>query len=379
MRALNAFLADVYGERQIVEAGRVPSLVIDSADHHEPWMDGVPVPHGVYAGVGGLDLVRTAEGDLRVLEDNVRTPSGFAYLWTARDVLDERLPDAATHIDAHSVGDIVERLGDALRAAAPDGVDDPQVALLTHGNASSAFWEHDLIARRLDIPIVTPEQLEPRGGRVYARVGDRLRPIDVLYRRTDEDVLRDESGKPTVVADKLLEPMRAGTVAVFNTFGTGVADDKLTHAYVPTMIEFYLGEEPILPSVETFDLADPDALACVLDDIDHMVVKERAGEGGYGVTLIAHVDRATRESVIADLRERPQDFIAQRLVTLSTHPTALDGRLEPRHIDLRAFVLQSGDHVHVVPGGLTRVAFDEGAMVVNSSQNGGGKDTWVLR
>jgi uncharacterized circularly permuted ATP-grasp superfamily protein len=336
------------------------------------------VPHGVYAGAAGLDLVRDDEGVLRVLEDNLRTPSGFAYLWAARDVLDERLAEAATNIDVCSVGDVVERLGDALRAAAPDDVDDPQVAVLSDGNGNSAFWEHEVIARRLAIPIVTIDDLAVRDGRVQARIDGRLRPVDVLYRRTDEARLYDDHGCPTALAGKLLDPLRRGTVSLFNAFGTGVADDKLAHAYVPEMIDFYLGEQPLLPSVETLDLADPDARERALDELDDMVVKERGGEGGYGVTIMSHAGRDERDQVVRDLRERPGDFVAQRRVMLSTHPTVIDGRLEPRHVDLRSFVLQSRDDVYVVPGGLTRVAFDEGALIVNSSQNGGGKDTWVL-
>ena len=379
VRAINLFLADVYGDQRIVDAGVVPRRVIESAVHHEPAMHGVPVAHGVYAGATGLDLVRDAHGVLRVLEDNVRTPSGWTYLWAARDVLDERLAEAATHLDVHSVGDIVERLGDALRAAAPVGVDDPQVAILSDGNSNSAFWEHEAIARRLGIPIVTLDGLTVRDGRVFGRVDDRLRPFDVLYRRTDEACLHDKHGRPTALAQKLLEPLRRGTVAVFNAFGSGVADDKLTHAYVPDMIRFYLGEEPLLRSVETIDLSDPDEVTRAFDDLDDLVVKDRGGEGGYGVTIMSRAPLHERDQVLRDLKERPQDFIAQRRISLSTHPTVIDGRLEPRHIDLRAFVLQSGDDVHVVPGGLTRVAFGEGALVVNSSQSGGGKDTWVLR
>src|SRR5215204_1250269 len=379
VRALNAFLADVYAERRIVAEGRVPERVIETAVHYEPWMRDVPVAHGVYAGAVGLDLVRDGDGVLRVLEDNVRTPSGWTYLLAARDVLDERLPDAATHIDVHSVADIVERLGDALCAAAPEGVDDPQVAVLTDGNANSAFWEHEGIARQLDIPIVTLAELEVHGGRLHARGERGLRPIDVLYRRTGEDRLQDEDGKPTVWGEALLDPLRTGRLGMFNAFGAGVADDKLTHAYVPAMIEFYLGEQPVLPSVETFDLADPDALEAVVGQLDQMVVKERSGEGGYGVTICGRAPRGELDLLLVDLQRRPADFIAQRLVSLSTHPTVTEGRLEPRHIDLRPFVLQSGEDVHVVPGGLTRVAFGEGALMVNSSQNGGGKDTWVLR
>ena len=379
VRALNAFLSDVYGEKRIVQAGIVPRRVVDTAVHYEPWMRGVPVPHGVYAAAVGLDLVRDADGVLRVLEDNVRTPSGYAYLLAARDVLDERLHEASAHIDTESVGDIVERLGDALRAAAPEGVDDPHVALLSDGSDNSAFWEHHVIARQLDMPIVTLDDLEVRGGRVYTRREDRLQPVDVLYRRTDEDRLQDDQGQPTAYGEVLLEPLRAGNLGMFNAFGAGVADDKLTHAYVPAMIRFYLREEPVLPSVDTFDLGDPGAVERVLAELDQMVVKERAWEGGYGVTICAHATRAELDLLRADLARRPGDFIAQRLVALSTHPTVIDGRLEPRHIDLRPFVLQSGEDVHVVPGGLTRVAFGEGALVVNSSQNGGGKDTWVLR
>ena len=379
VRALNAFLADIYGDQRIITDGCVPKLVLESAVHHEPWMNGVPMPHGVYAGAAGLDLVRCEDGRLHVLEDNVRTPSGYTYLLAARDVLDERLPDAATLLDVESVGDIVERLGEALRAAAPEGVDDPQVVLLSDGPSNSAWWEHQGIALTLSIPIVTLDDLEVHNKRVRAWVEDKLIPVDVIYRRTDVDILQDDAGQPTAFADALLTPLRSGTVSVFNSFGTGVADDKLTHAYVPRMIQYYLGEEPLLPSVETYDLADPTALADALDRLEDLVIKERAGEGGFGVTIFAHADKQTRDAVTRDLRRRPQDFIAQRRVTLSTHPTVIDGRLEPRHVDLRPFVLQSGDHVHVVAGGLTRVAFGEGALVVNSSQNGGGKDTWVLR
>jgi uncharacterized circularly permuted ATP-grasp superfamily protein len=379
VRALNAFLADVYSGQRIVEAGRVPKLVVESAVDHDPWMRDVPVPHGVYAGAVGLDLVRCEDGRLHVLEDNARTPSGYMYLLAARDVLDERLPEAATEIDTASVGDIVERLGDALWAAAPDGVDEPHVVMLSDGPSNSAWWEHEGIARQLEIPVVTLGDLEARDRRVHARIDGSLRQVDVIYRRTDDDMLEDDEGRPTPLAEVLLEPLRHGRVAVFNSFGTGVADDKLTHAYVPEMIDFYLGEEPLLPSVETLDLADPGDLASALDRLDDLVIKERAGEGGYGVTIFAHASREKRDEVTRELRRRPQDFIAQRRVTLSTHPTVIDGRLAPRHIDLRPFALQSGDDVHVVPGGLTRVAFGDGALVVNSSQNGGGKDTWVLR
>jgi uncharacterized circularly permuted ATP-grasp superfamily protein len=375
VRAINAFLTDVYGDRRIVAAGRVPERVVESAVHHEPAMREVPSPHGVLANAAGLDLVRAEDGRLHVLEDNVRTPSGYAYLLAARDVLDERLPAAASLIDRESVLDAVESLGRALRAAAPEDVDDPQVVLLSDGPSNSAWWEHQAIAHQLRMPIVTLADLRHRGGRLYA---DDL-AVDVVYRRTDGDRLRVDDGRATPLAEALLGPMRSGAVSVVNGFGTGVADDKLTHAYVGEMIRFYLGEEPLLPSIETLDLGDPDTLARALGDLGDLVVKRRAGEGGYGVTIMSEASADQRRELVAELRRRPHDFIAQRRVTLSTHPTEIDGTLAPRHVDLRPFAFQSGDDVHVVPGGLTRVAFGEGALVVNSSQNGGGKDTWVLR
>jgi uncharacterized circularly permuted ATP-grasp superfamily protein len=375
LRALNRFLCDVYGDRRIVAEGIVPARVVESANHFEPDLRGAPIANGALANAAGLDLVRCEDGRLHVLEDNLRTPSGYTYLLAARDVLDARLPDAAAAIEYESIDDTIEALGDALRAAAPAGVDDPRVALLSDGPSNSAWWEHQRLARRLEIPIVALDDLTFRQGRLHADG----RPVDVIYRRTDEDRLRDEHGRPTPLAQALLEPLRRGAVTVFNGFGAGVADDKLTHAYVERMIDFYLGEEPILPSVETLDLADPAALAKALDDPEELVFKERAGEGGFGVTIFAHVPRERQMALLADLRARPRDFVAQRRVTLSTHPTVIDGALTPRHVDLRPFALQTGDDVHVVPGGLTRVALDDGALMVNSSQNGGGKDTWVLR
>ena len=374
VRALNGFLADVYGAQEIFDAGVVPRRLIETGAHYEPLMRDVPVANGVYANAVGLDLVRTEDGRLHVLEDNVRTPSGYVYLLAARDSIEERLPDAARRIERESISDVLERLSDALRAAAPEGVDDPQVAMLSDGPANSAWWEHGVIARRLGLPVVTLHDLVVRNGRVHARIGDGLKPIDVLYRRTDNDLLQHD-GATSAFAEVLLEPLRNGVLSIFNSFGAGIADDKLTHAYLPAMIDFYLGEEPILPSVETLDLAAGEWP----DELDDLVVKGRFGEGGYGVTIVAEADRAEREELRAEVQRRPQDFIAQRRVTLSTHPTVIDGALRPRHVDLRPFCLQSGDDVHVVAGGLTRVALGEGALVVNSSQNGGGKDTWVLR
>jgi uncharacterized circularly permuted ATP-grasp superfamily protein len=377
VRALNAFLTDAYGERRIVRAGVVPEWVIEEADGRDPWMEQVHVPHGAYAGMAGLDVVRDAGGRLLVLEDNLRTPSGLTYVEAARDILEERLPEAA-HQDKRSIAPIYGMLGEALRAAAPDGVDDPSIVVLSDGPANSAWFEHQMIARRLALPIVGLADLEPRAGRLYARVGTQLRPVDVLYRRTDHDRLEDGRGRPTPLADALLDPLRRGTLACFNAFGTGLGDDKLVHAYVEAMVRFYLGEEPIVASVPTYDLGDELQRATALERLDELVVKPRTGFGGHGVVIVPHASREDRDRIERAIRADPGRFVAQETIALSRHPTICGGRLEPRHVDLRPFVLTSGDDVHVVPGGLTRVAYDAGALVVNSSQNGGGKDTWVL-
>jgi carboxylate-amine ligase len=250
--------------------------------------------------------------------------------------------------------------------------------LLSDGERNSAYFEHATLARALDLPLVLAEQLSQRRGRLYARLPEGERAVDVLYRRTDEDRLSDSDVKLTGVAELLLEPVLAGTLACVNAFGTGVADDKLVHAYVEQMIRFYLGEEPLLSSVATYDPAEPQMLEMILDRIDELVIKPRSGHGGYGVVIAPHARAEDVRKAADEVAAAPHSFIAQETVMLSRHPTVTDGRLEPRHIDLRPFALTVGDQVHVLPGGLTRVAFERGALVVNSSQNGGSKDTWVL-
>jgi uncharacterized circularly permuted ATP-grasp superfamily protein len=377
VRALNAFLADAYGERRIVQAGVVPERVIDGADGRDPWMEDVHVPHGAYAGMAGLDVVRGEDGRFMVLEDNLRTPSGLAYMEATRDTLEERLPESGQQ-PKRSIADVYDVLGAALRRAAPEGVDEPSVVVLSDGPVNSAWFEHETIARRLAVPLVGLADLVPRAGRLYARVDNRLRPVDVLYRRTDEDRLADEHGSPTPLADALLGPLRRGTLATFNAFGAGLADDKLVHAYVEEMVRFYLGEEPLIGSVPTYDLGEPDELIRALDRIGELVIKPRTGFGGYGVVIVPHATREDRDLIEQEIRLNPTRYIAQETIALSRHPTVCGDRLEPRHVDLRPFVVTSGDDVEVIAGGLTRVAFDKGALVVNSSQNGGGKDTWVL-
>jgi uncharacterized circularly permuted ATP-grasp superfamily protein len=376
VRALDRFVADAYGEQQIVQAGRVPARVLRSSDHFEPRLVGVPPPPA-RIGVAGLDVVRDVEGRFLVLEDNVRTPSGVAYALAAREALDRRLPsDLASERRSLAAG--TELLAAVLRDSGPEGVDDPNVVLLTDGPANSAWYEHRRLARDLGIPLVTLADLVRAGNGLEARVGGRRMPVDVVYRRTDEDRLADESGELTDVGAALFGPIRAGTLTCVNAFGTGVADDKLAHAYVGEMVRFYLGEEPLLGSVRTYDLGLPDVCSAVLDHIGELVVKPRSGHGGAGVVVAPHADLGDVRQTAAAVARDPEGYVAQATVMLSRHPTSVAGRLEPRHVDLRPFVLLRPETVSVIPGGLTRVALSRDALVVNSSQQGGGKDTWVL-
>jgi uncharacterized circularly permuted ATP-grasp superfamily protein len=375
VRALNAFVTDVHGPRVIVEEGVVPPVLLASADHHEPAMAGL-AEHGANPiAVAGLDVVRDEDGRFLVLEDNLRTPSGFAYAVAARQASEVLLSEHPPLRDVECAFDL---LGDALRAAAPEGVDDPFVVVVSDGPDNAAWYEHRVVAERLGLPLLGVDDLEVADGALVVEVDDEVQRVDVVYRRTNEERLIDDEGRPTAIGAAVLEPLRRGLLASANAFGAGVADDKLAHAYVERMIAFYLGEEPLVPSVPTFDLADPVAREQVLDRIDEMVVKPRAESGGEGVLVGPHAGAEDRERTIRAVLADPEAFVAQETVWLSRHPTVIDGRLEPRHVDLRAFVFVTADGAFALPGGLTRVALDAGALVVNSSQDGGAKDTWVL-
>jgi len=375
VRALNAFVADIYTDRRIIDAGRVPDRILDGAEHLEQDMVGVGVASGVYAGVAGLDVVRDQDGELMVLEDNVRTPSGLAYLEASLEAVQDALPALPASRRPQAIE--WELLAEVLRAAGPTEDGDPSVVLLSDGPENSAWWEHQVIARRLGLPIVMLADLDVESGRLHARVAGRRRPVDVVYRRTNEDRLEDDQHRPTAIGAALLEPCRRGTLACVNAFGGGIADDKLVHAYVEEMIRFYLGEEPLVASIPTYDPCEPEQRADALERIEELVVKPRTGHGGHGVVICPHAEPdAVREAARA-VEEDPGSFILQETVTLSRHPTVEGGSLVPRHVDLRPFVLSAGERVEAVPGGLTRVSFESGALVVNSSQSGGGKATWV--
>jgi uncharacterized circularly permuted ATP-grasp superfamily protein len=378
VRALELFVRDVYGDRRIVRAGVVPARCLDGARHYEPLLMGMGQDIQSWITVAGLDVVRDSDGSFKVLEDNLRTPSGIAYAVATREVLGAHLPPP-NGLLVRSLDAAFQTLGDAVRAAAPMAArEDPVVVLLSDGKLNSAFYEHAAIARYLSLPLVSSGQLSVRRGRLFAQLDGGEQAVDVVYRRTDEDRLSDDHGRPTGIAQVLLDPVLKGTLACVNAFGTGVADDKLVHAYVEDMVRFYLGEEPLLRSVPTYDPSQPGMLEEILERIDELVIKPRTGHGGYGVVIGPHARTEDLQATAAMLSRAPERFVAQETIMLSRHPTVTDGRLELRHIDLRPFAISSGESVHVLPGGLTRVAFEPGALVVNSSQNGGSKDTWVL-
>jgi uncharacterized circularly permuted ATP-grasp superfamily protein len=358
--ALNRFLADGYGAREIVAAGVMEERVIETAERYEPALRGFEAP--VWIGVAGLDVVRDPSGEFLVLEDNLTTPSGVGYAVAARDAVLAALEPPER---PRPLGDAAELLHGAMAAVAR--VERPRCVVLTDGAENSAHWEHRWAAEQLGIALVEPGDLELRGDRLH----HRGRPVDVVYRRTDADRLDTDVGR-------LLAPA-LGTLGLVNAFGTGLADDKLVHAYVEDMVRFYLGEEPLLRSVPTLDLARAEHRERALDEAAELVFKPRDGYGGVDVVIGPHAEPEDIEAVRERVREDPGAYVAQPLVMLSRHPTVIDGLLEPRHVDLRPFVFLHGpDDARVLPGGLTRVAFDEGALVVNSTQNGGAKDTWIL-
>jgi uncharacterized circularly permuted ATP-grasp superfamily protein len=369
VRALDRFAADAYGAREIVAAGVVPERVLDSGEGREPRVHGVRPRGDAWVGIAGIDIVRAPDGTWLVLEDNLRTPSGIAFAVATR-LVTLGLLDVPPEGQPRPQGDAGELLRWALAGAAPDG-EAGHAAIVTDGSSNAAYWEHARLAEAAGLPLLEPADLEPDGsGALRVRGGPRL---DAVYRRSNADMLADPLG------DLLGPPWRAGRLGLVNAYGLGIADDKLAHAYVEDIVRFYLGEEPLLRSVHTYDLCLPDALEEALDRIEELVIKPRNGYGGIGVVVCAHAEREDVDRVREAIRANPSAFIAQDLVLLSEHPTLIDGRLEPRHVDLRPFVFLGPEReARVFTGGLTRVALDAGSLVVNSSQNGGAKDTWVV-
>jgi uncharacterized circularly permuted ATP-grasp superfamily protein len=378
-RALNAFVLDAYGDQRIFEDGVVPRRLLETSQGYEPGMRGLLDPGVPPATVAGMDLIRDAAGELLVLEDNLRMPSGATYAIAVREAVGPEL-SAAASAGLRRPDGYVERLGEAIHAAAPAShADAPAAAILSDGPESGAYYEHERLGRELGLPVVTPSQLSTERGRLHARIGRERTRLDVVYRRLDEDRLTDPEGTLTPLGALLAPALESGRLRCVNAIGTGLADDKLAHAYVEAMVRFYLGEEPLLRSVPSYDLSDPEAQAEVMGRLDELVVKPRDGFGGHGVTIMPSAGEAERRKVIGLVRRRPERFVAQELVPLSTHPTVVGGGLAPRRIDLRPYVVSpAGGAPSVMPGGLTRYAKAADEMVVNSSQGGGSKDTWVL-
>jgi uncharacterized circularly permuted ATP-grasp superfamily protein len=381
--ALNRFIHDVYHEQAILKAGVIPAeQVLDNAQFR-PQMMGVDVPGDVYSHIAGIDIVRAANADgsgtYYVLEDNLRVPSGVSYMLENRKMMMRLFPELFAGHRVAPVAHYPDLLLDSLRAVAPLGVNEPTVVVLTPGMYNSAYFEHAFLAQQMGVELVEGQDLFVRDGFVYMRTTQGPKRVDVIYRRVDDDfldptVFRKDS---TLGCAGLIDVYRAGNVTLANAVGTGVADDKSIYAYVPKMIEFYLGERPILQNVPTWLCRERADLDHVLAHLDELVVKEVHGAGGYGMLVGPAASKAEIEAFRAQLLANPSNYIAQPTLSLSTCPTYVESGIAPRHIDLRPFVL-SGKTVQMVPGGLTRVALKEGSLVVNSSQGGGTKDTWVL-
>jgi uncharacterized circularly permuted ATP-grasp superfamily protein len=379
VKAINVFLYDIYHDQEIIKAGLVPEELVLLNSAFRPEMMNVEPPRNVYAHVAGIDLIRTGERDFFVLEDNVRTPSGVSYVLENREIMMRLFPDAFDGQSISPVGNYPERLLENLRAVAPGVGEDPVVVLLTPGRYNSAYFEHVFLAEQMGIELVEGGDLFVRDGYVWMRTTEGPVKVDVIYRRIDDAYMDPLSfQRDSVLAvPGLLSVVRAGRVALANALGTGVADDKAMYVYVPRMIEFYLGEHAILNNVHTYMLRDPKQRQHVFENLHNLVVKEVSGSGGYGMLIGPASTAAEREAYKARVMQNPDNYIAQPTLALSTAPTLIDGEIVPRHVDLRPFVL-SGKDTSVIPGGLTRVALRKGSLVVNSSQGGGTKDTWVL-
>lgn len=379
VRALNAFLGDVYGPQRILREGRIPSRIVLSSLFYNREMIGFRVPRDVYIHVSGIDLIRGRDGTYYVLEDNLRTPSGISYVLENRDVLKRSFPRLFEHYQPRPVDDYPRRLRDALLSAAPQSVTDPTIVLLTPGIYNSAYYEHTVLARRMGVELVEGSDLIVRDNVVYMKTTKGLQRVDVIYRRIDDDFLdplffRADS---SLGVAGIMNAYRAGNVTLANAVGTGVADDKAIYPFVPDMIRFYLDEEPVLPNVPTYDCTDDAQRSHVLAHLGELVVKNTNQSGGYGMLMGPSSTAAERARFKDAIEAKPREFIAQPIIPLSCHPTVVGDDLAPRHLDLRPFVLYGRD-IDVPPAALTRVALTEGSLVVNSSQGGGSKDTWVL-
>jgi uncharacterized circularly permuted ATP-grasp superfamily protein len=377
--ALNLLLDDLYHEQKILRDRIIPADLILGNANFRPIMRGVAVRHKAYVNVCGTDIVRDRDGTFLVLEDNARTPSGVSYVIENRHTMLRSFPDLLDGIGLRGIDDYGMQLVAALREIAPAGRGDPQIVLLSPGIHNSAYFEHVFLAREMGVPLVEGRDLAVEDDRVYMRTIGGLHRVDVIYRRTNDDYLDPEVFRPDsgLGVSGLMRAYNAGNVALANAIGTGVADDKAVYAFMPRIIRYYLDEEPVLPNVETHICREPEGLRYTLDHLDRLVVKPVGEAGGYGITIGPKASRAELEECRLKLLDDPANYVSQPCVDLSVAPTLSNGGVKPRHVDLRPFAI-TGSSTWVLPGGLTRVALREGSLVVNSSQGGGSKDTWVL-
>jgi uncharacterized circularly permuted ATP-grasp superfamily protein len=381
VRALNAFMHDLYHRQEIIRAGRLPARMFRNNAAWLPQMVGFTPPGGVYTHIVGIDLVRTGHEEFLVLEDNARTPSGVSYMLENRETMMAMFPELFSRIQVEPVSNYPRRLVQSLAACAPEcAKENPTIAVLTPGIYNSAYFEHAFLADQMGAELVEGSDLRVIDGRVQMRTTRGFQPIDVLYRRVDDDFLDPMTFNPNSVlgVPGIFDVYRAGKITIANAPGTGVADDKAIYAFMPEIVQFYTGEAPLLPNVQTWRCADPDSLKYVLDNLEELVVKEVHGSGGYGMLIGPAASRKEIAEFRHKLKARPDNYIAQPTLALSTCPIFAKQGLAPRHVDLRPFVLVSPAGIDITPGGLTRVALKKGSLVVNSSQGGGTKDSWVL-
>jgi uncharacterized circularly permuted ATP-grasp superfamily protein len=377
--ALNAFLGDIYGPGHIVRDQVIPAELVYGNANYRPEMKDFPVPHGTYVHVCGIDIIRDEQGAFRVLEDNARTPSGVSYVIENRHLMLRSFPDLMAGIRLLPVDDYGRRLRAAMTEIAPGGLDDPQVVLLSPGIYNSAYFEHVFLAREMGVPLVSGADLVVEDERVYMRTICGLRPVHTIYRRLNDDFLDPAVFRPESMLGVrgLIGAWKAGNVAIANAVGTGVADDKAVYAYMPRIIKYYLGEEPLIENVQTHICREPEGLKYTLAHLDRLVTKPVGESGGYGITIGPRASAAELDGARASIRAHPDNWISQPMIGLSVAPTLTADGIGPRHLDLRPFVV-TGKESWVLPGGLTRVALKGGSLIVNSSQGGGSKDTWVL-
>lgn len=377
--ALNLFLKDIYNEGRILQDGIVPREMVYSCKHYRRQMSGLQVPRNVYIAVCGTDLIRLENGEFVVLEDNLRVPSGVSYMLTNRRVMKRIFPELFRSYNVRPIEQYTQLLLGTLRSLAPEGRPEPNIVLLSPGVFNSAYYEHAYLARQMGIELVEGRDLVTHDNIVYMRTTNGLRRVDVIYRRVDDDFIDPLAfrGDSILGVAGLFNAYRAGNVTLANAFGTGVADDKALYAYVPDIIKYYLSEDPVLKNVETYLPTRPKERQHVIENLDKLVVKAVGESGGYGMLIGPQSTKAQQQEFARKIEADPRNYIAQPTISFSRAPCLIGDKLEPRHVDLRPYVL-FGDKVTIVPGGLTRVALTPGSLVVNSSQGGGSKDTWVL-